>query len=66
MQGDTNYGQSAVYSQHCSLQSRTWPQAALLFNLGATATQDALLFDTKNDAGMKAAARRFQVCTCLD
>lgn len=40
--------------------SVAFEKAALLFNLGATATQDALLFDTKNDAGMKAAARRFQ------
>ena len=36
-------------------------QAALLFNLGAVATQEALTYDTSTDAGLKAAAKRFQV-----
>lgn len=37
-------------------------RAAVLFNIGAVLTQQALGCDSSSDAGMKEAARKFQVC----
>ena len=38
-------------------------KAAIMFNLGAVLTQQALACDRKQDQGMKDAAKKFQVCT---
>lgn len=42
-------------------QSIHYEKAAVLFNLGAVLTQQALGCDLKSDAGIKDAARKFQV-----
>ena len=38
-------------------------KAAIMFNLGAVLTQQALACDRTQDQGMKDAAKKFQVCT---
>ncbi len=38
-------------------------KAAVMFNLGAVLTQQALACDRTQDQGMKDAAKKFQVCT---
>ena len=44
--------------EQCSIH---FEKAAVLFNLGAVLTQQALGYDRSTDAGLKDAARKFQV-----
>ena len=46
------------------LHAAELPQAAILFNVAAAAVQAAQACDVTTDAGLKAAAKRYQVGSC--
>lgn len=52
-------------SKRTEQHSVHFEKAAILFNIGAVVTQQALAADRTTDAGLKEASRKFQVCNTL-